>query len=450
MILRKIEVRNFRQLFGTNEIEFAPPGDANVTIILGTNGAGKTTLLNAFLWCLYGHFDLQNPLEIISHKAVQEASVGGELEVSVRLVFEAEGRVHHASRTLRVQKKEGGRLERLNDQPLEVMTIEQHGRSEPAGDPVALVERLLPPPLSKFFFFRGEDMEQLALPGSGEKLKTGTETFFDFTVLDRSVKHLYQVGEDLEREIRESASGDAREISEQMEKVGSEIQDLRIRHNTVAEEVTALSDQRDLIERELSAIDETRPLLEERSRLLERQQSLEVSEDQHRERIAALVSENGYLVFSPVVLEEPLKLADKAVEKGELPAKIKPKFVDDLLQKQVCICERNIDPNAAAALLAYRAQTGLASLEEEILNLRGAVTRLADRREAFKQDIMHARVEYANTQQVLHETSLAISRIQSELQGKDFGLDQIKALQGKLRSKDHELVDAKVKVGQLE
>ena len=54
MILRKLEVTNFRQIYGTNEISFAPPGDSNVTVILGTNGGGKTTLLNAFVWCLYG------------------------------------------------------------------------------------------------------------------------------------------------------------------------------------------------------------------------------------------------------------------------------------------------------------------------------------------------------------------------------------------------------------
>ena len=238
----------------------------------------------------------------------------------MRLIFEAEGLVHHASRTLRVQKKEGGRLERLNNQPLEVMTIQANGRSEAADDPVALIERLLPPPLSRFFFFRGEDMEQLALPGSGEKLKTGTETFLDFTVLDRSIKHLYQVSEDFEKEIRETARGDAKEISEQMETVGGEIEDLRIRLKTSGDEVNALNDQRELIERELSAIDETRPLLEERSRLEERLKAHEVSEAQLQGRIKSLVSENGYLVFAPAVLEEPLRFAEMAVEKGELPS----------------------------------------------------------------------------------------------------------------------------------
>ena len=51
---------------------------------------------------------------------------------------------------------------------------------------------------------------------------------------------------------------------------------------------------------------------------------------------------------------------------------------------------------------------------------------------------------------MVHETSLAISRIESELKGKDFGLDQIRSLQSKLRSKDTDRVEARVKVGQLE
>ena len=37
MILRKITLDNFRQIYGKHEITFALPGSRNVTVILGYN-----------------------------------------------------------------------------------------------------------------------------------------------------------------------------------------------------------------------------------------------------------------------------------------------------------------------------------------------------------------------------------------------------------------------------
>ena len=83
MILRKITLENFRQIYGKHEISFALPGSRNVTVILGQNGAGKTTLLNSFLWCLYNRLDMENPDEIVCHKAVQDVAIGDKVAAEV-------------------------------------------------------------------------------------------------------------------------------------------------------------------------------------------------------------------------------------------------------------------------------------------------------------------------------------------------------------------------------
>lgn len=92
MILDKLTVENFRQLAGRGEVRFAPPGDRNVTVVLGQNGAGKSTLLNAFLWCLYGRIDLENPGELVCHKAAAyDTPVGGTVAAEVRLTVKDDG-----------------------------------------------------------------------------------------------------------------------------------------------------------------------------------------------------------------------------------------------------------------------------------------------------------------------------------------------------------------------
>lgn len=54
MIIKSIELNNFRIYKGINRIDFTPDSERNIVIISGNNGFGKTTFLMALVWCLYG------------------------------------------------------------------------------------------------------------------------------------------------------------------------------------------------------------------------------------------------------------------------------------------------------------------------------------------------------------------------------------------------------------
>ena len=54
MIIKKVQLENFRIYKEQNELEFVPHSEKNVFVISGENGFGKTTFLTALLWCLYG------------------------------------------------------------------------------------------------------------------------------------------------------------------------------------------------------------------------------------------------------------------------------------------------------------------------------------------------------------------------------------------------------------
>ena len=54
MIIKSIELNNFRIYNGVNKIDLAPTKDRNVIIVSGHNGFGKTTFLMSLVWCLYG------------------------------------------------------------------------------------------------------------------------------------------------------------------------------------------------------------------------------------------------------------------------------------------------------------------------------------------------------------------------------------------------------------
>lgn len=54
MIIREIELNNFRIYKGVNKIVLSPDGERNIIVVSGNNGFGKTTFLMSLVWCLYG------------------------------------------------------------------------------------------------------------------------------------------------------------------------------------------------------------------------------------------------------------------------------------------------------------------------------------------------------------------------------------------------------------
>jgi len=79
MILKSIEMDNFRVFYGTQRIEL----NDDLNIIVGANGTGKTSIIEAVNWCLY---EISRS-SILNFKVAEE---GGEKSVSVKCEFEDE------------------------------------------------------------------------------------------------------------------------------------------------------------------------------------------------------------------------------------------------------------------------------------------------------------------------------------------------------------------------
>jgi DNA sulfur modification protein DndD len=440
MILRKLIIENFRQIHGRSELQFALPGDRNVTVILGQNGAGKTTILNAFLWCLYGRLAVENPAEIVSHKAVQDTLIGDRVVVEVQLVMKDGNRSYTVSRKLVYQKHDGGRIEEAIPPEFRVDIMGDGGQTVPAPDPKQLIQQLLPEGLSRFFFFRGEDMETLALQSSASDLQTGVAEFLNFTLLDRAIKHLTQVGRDFEAELARIAVGDTKRLTEDIATAEAELADAVAKLDTQKKNRSELERRRVEIERHLAESEATRVPMERKLALVAKKEGLHRQEVEQRQALAQTVSRDGYLWAADALTTIPMQLADEAVKRGEIPAKIKPQFVNDLLHIGECVCGRQLDEAARAKLVSWGGIGGLAVHEEAINDLRNAIIRLHQRRERLLKDVASHRVAWTQTRDDIRRTVEEISSIDSELQGKDYGLDEIKGLQGKLRQVCDDLI----------
>ena len=100
MIVKSIELNNFRIYKGVNRIDFTPDSKRNIVIISGNNGFGKTTFLMSLVWCLYGRqMDKVDDLykkeidekggygRYIGNSLNEEAQRRGETRFSVSVTF---------------------------------------------------------------------------------------------------------------------------------------------------------------------------------------------------------------------------------------------------------------------------------------------------------------------------------------------------------------------------
>jgi len=446
MILRTIRTNNFRQLAGDNHVTFASGSRGNVTVILGENGSGKTTLLNAFSWCLYGTAAMERPSELLNHRALLDASEGEVLGVSVELSFETRGHFYTFRREQKY-RKEGSQAMATEGERFNATMREASGETTTLNDPVTTIEKLLPPSLAKFFFFRGEDVEALASQEAEEQLREGVESFLALEIITRATRHLRKVERDLNRSLKEDARGELRILQDQIEAVDAEIEDETLREDEAKGEIQALKQLEATIDEQLAKFEVVRPKVEERHSLLGERRELKRRREQSETEVLKLLSSNGFLAFVGSHLERPGELADEAVTRGDLPARIKPQFVDDILEKEVCICGVTIDADMRTKLLAWKSNSGLAALEESIGRMRSDIKGLRARRDSFKADYSHRKVALAEAAVAMHQLDERISRLNAELDGHDFGQPEIQQLQDSRKTTADKLAHQNQRLG---
>lgn len=428
MILHSIQIMNFRQISGDYTLKFARSRQRNVTIVLGENGAGKSTLLNAFRWCLYGDVEMENPDEILSHHAVYHANIGDRLSVEVALTFDHEGRIHKAVRRREYQKLDGGELNPVGEEVFDLTAMNENGECKTVDGAAGFVQNLLPDKLSRFFFFQGESILQLALQRSRDRLRDGVETFLELKVLDRAMSHLKSIQGDFDKDLGNSASGELAQIQQEIDTINADTDDLQSQAEQIDANMAANAEQTEITQQRLAEVEEFRPLFQRDAELKVLLVQLRNQRTSAETDLQELISRDGFLVFSSRILAEPPKLAEDAVKKGELPAKIKPQFVQDIMDRGECICGSTIDANMAVTLQEWKQRTGLAELEEAVAATRQGIYNLGQNRlDRFAKDFPEARARIADLDEQIRIARGEESDI--ALQISNVSLDQAEILQ---------------------
>lgn len=440
MILHTLRLKNFRQYYGSQEVQFAS-GTKNVTVINGNNGAGKTNMFLAINWCLYGSEGIMDSKgTIINKRAISEATPTRPAECWVELRFthidlSGEKSDFVAERTSR--EPETLRLSKVTRRGLEVLP-----------NPTLVLNTILPRNVRHYFLFDGEKIDEFAKPEHEAQVKEAVYGVLKLEVLSRASAHLSAVGVEYERDLKKLDTGEKfQELLRDKERLKVEQATAQEEQQTAEKELKAARQYIDRLDKELAKQKEVETLVRRRKELEQERDAANDELDSVMDDIQE-VGGSAYLVLGSQAIQKALSVIEDKRRKGEIPAGIREQFIHDLLAKKVCVCGRPLSETGTEwqTLLGLLHNSLPSKIENIILETSGLLHKIKTKGEQAYIGLKGLKKRKAKCEERLIPILKELEDISERLAGA--GIQEIEVLESKRRNAQRKADDSLVLIGQ--
>lgn len=421
MKLLTLKLFNFRQFWGEISLELAHQGKRSVTIIHGNNGAGKTTLLNAFTWTLYEQLSAAfAPGPLINNRALAEATAGTRVECWVEVLFEHNGKEYQARRSCYVDKPtdKAAELEESESK----LELKINGKLiEDKEDIEEAIGNVLPGSLHRYFFFDGERIERIVKSENRDDMATAIKTLLSVEMLERGIRHLDHARKMLERELKDIGDTETKRLVSEKTDLEEDKAQKQERREAIVQDLLDQEDLKQKYSNQLRDLASVKEIQERRDTLQAQMEDLEQQLGRSEDRLRRTISSRGYMVFLGDTIAQFKELAADLRRKGELPAGIKRQFVQDLLDREECICGSQLDTGSANRKIVetWLDKGGLQDVEEAVIKMGGEVESLERQIPEFWDEIDQEQASIENLRERIGKLQDQISDIREKLKGND-------------------------------
>lgn len=427
MKLENLEIENFRQYHGVQRAKFSIDPRRNITVFNGNNGAGKTSLFVALNWCLYGE-GADNVGELISKEAAKRTKPGQKVKARVKLAFRHLSDRYVAERELTGVKREDGTLEINPKTAFTLMRIRSDGQASEIKNPVGTLNTILPSNVRTFFLFDGEKIDTFAKPDSTDEVKYAIYNVLKLEVLDRAKTHLSHVAAQYKRELKESSTGELRDLLEKDEKKRKE-------RDEATASLQELEKERDSAKRKIADVDKRLRQLQSSKSLQEQRDRIQKELESTESDLAGVVREiRGIVLSGPAFISRgavvaALEVLDKKRERGEIPSAVRQQFIEDLLERGICICGRPVmqGDQAHVHLQQLLERSVSSELEDKVLSANFALNQILRQNDAFPSRLTQAMKRQAALTDTIKGLHAELDEVTRQLQGSP--LEEIAALE---------------------
>ncbi len=449
MRLHLITLTNFRQFAGVQKFDLMSDEIRPVSMIFGANGAGKTTLLNAFTWGLYGTLsdDVEQQDRMVTDFVWHRAVVGDTTEVAVELVFDHEGHEYRLLRSAKLRKES-------DQQPpvqgeVKLWITQSDGSSEIMQAPQPTIDNILPPRVSRFFFFNGERMEKLVKKGAYAEVQQDIKVLLDLAQVERALEHLPRVDRKLSAELRKHGGTKASDIQDSIDRLRDEEVEAKNSLRLLDSDHANLIEERDAVLDLLRQHNDARPIQERRDIVTSELNTAKVSLQSAELERRVVVATRGFLALTESLGDRTKATADALYEKGALPAPLKREFVDQLLEDGACICGTPLAEHSSTRehVMEWRHRAGLQAVETAWQKLSAQIQPLASARVDLRNDLSALMKRIGDEREKVESLVAQKSELDDKLKGSR--LEGVQELESKRIDLENRIAAKNQKIGSV-
>ena len=266
MIIKSIELNNFRIYKGVNQIVLTPDGEKNIIIVSGNNGFGKTTFLMSLVWCLYGkNMEKVDDLykkeidekggynKYIGNSLNTQAAQEGETRFSVSVTF-TDVEIPNTTCTEITIIRSYDSATNTNDE-LKILIDGKDNDlfSDKNEEEMFIRDYILPIEIAKFFFFDAEKIvsfAQINTPEQRAELSKAYSQVLGIQKYDELKKELEKLQDDYRRESAQPK--DKKEFNELLASIATDEDSIA----DIDSKITELHEDLTLLKYELNELQE--------------------------------------------------------------------------------------------------------------------------------------------------------------------------------------------------
>lgn len=352
MIIKRLELYNFRQYIGHQAIEFSTDKEKNVTVLIGINTAGKTTIVRAFEWCLYGKNGFED--EVLLNKEVRDnMNVGDQQDTWVSVTFIHDEKVYTLKRTFTYVCNErhiedDSITVGLNKKPTEQLNLEYLQSDGQTKTPInrenisESMDRVLPKDLSDYFFFGGERISGIA---NRTDLSKAIRGLMRLDVLENARTHLSAVQKSFEKSIDTSGDATAQKAKDSLETYKKQLEQYEGEAGNAQEQVEYWRQQESEFNAQLakSNIEEIKKAQADRERIAATITGEEKKLEEAKKSLVDAFNNRPFAFFGMPMIKQSLELLETVKESTECVPGMDQDAIDYLLARGFCICGTRLD-----------------------------------------------------------------------------------------------------------
>jgi len=425
MLIKNIELNNFRQFYGTEKLEFSTDPKKNVTLIHAENTFGKTTILNAILWAFFEQVTskFEQPKKIVNFDAQEE----GVHSASVSVIFEFKKHTYCIKRTFD-DREQGTKKTTLSAHKI------VKGNYEALQAAETFVGSVIPKEMAKYFFFDGEAAEAYSSAKNYKDVAVAIRNMLGCFLAERAIDDLKGLTKEINSELGKSSTDDElAKLELELQKTNESIEEYETLKDSTKDEIATYRDQLKGLQEELRQTEGSKDL--QRLREAKKQQHVSVSNDivAGNKEILHWIGNDAVALISEKLATQSLDFIDDASLKGRIPSPYDEDFVSKLLSEQKCVCARELKPGSpewesVASLLKTATNK---EILDRVVRARAHIKMLQDNRKTAPDKLLEAQRRIAEKHGVRDKLEQEIKEIGDTLQG--ISLDEVDA---KERSRD--------------